>query len=136
MLPPSSWPEENLHITCAKYLQVMEVYVDDFCTMVQTSCTATLRHVSRALLHAIHSVFPPEVVSGHCGGDPISKKKLLEGEGEWDTRKEILGWVFDGARRCIELPTHKIEAIILELKLILRMPAIPYKRFEKIVGKL
>ena len=67
---------------------------------------------------------------------PSHTKKLLEGEGEWDTRNEILGWVFDGARRCIELPPSKLEAILLELKLILRQRSIPYKQFEKVVGKL
>ena len=75
-------------------------------------------------------------VSGHTGGDPVSLKRLEDGEGEWDVRKEILGWVFDGARRCIELPIKKLDAIITEVKMILRMQAIPYKRFERLVGKL
>ena len=136
MLPPNKWPEAGLATTCQSYLKVMEVYVDDFCTMVQTSDVNVLRQVSRSLLHAIHSVFPPMDVSGHNGGDPVSLKKLEEGEGEWDVRKEILGWVFDGARRCIELPVKKLDAIISELKMILRLPAIPYKRFERLVGKL
>ena len=81
-------------------------------------------------------MFPPSEVSGHSEGDPVSNKKLLEGEGEGDVRKEILGWVFDGRRRCIELPTTKFDAIILELKLILCQQSIPYKRFEKVVGRL
>lgn len=136
MLPPSDWPDDNLDVVCHSYLRVMEVYVDDFCTMVQTSCKATLQHVSRALLQAIHSVFPPPHISGLQGGDPISNKKLLEKEGEWDVRKEILGWVFDGARRCIELPIKKIEAMRAELLGLLRQTDMPYKRFEKIVGKL
>ena len=71
----------------------MEVYVDNFCTMVQTQDVNKLRHVSRALLHAIYSVFPPPAVTRHEGGDPILNKKLLEGEGTWDVRKEILRWI-------------------------------------------
>ena len=51
-------------------------------------------------------------------------------------RKEILGWVFDGARRCIELPPKKLEAIIAEIRALLRLPSVPFKRFEKLVGKL
>ena len=137
LLPPAAWPEEELATTCESYLHVMEVYVDDFCTLVQTSDVAVLRHVSRALLHAIHSVSPPPpAISGHGGGDPISNKKLLEGEGEWDTRKEILGWVFDGARRCIELPPKKMASMIDDLKIILRKPSISFTNFEKIVGRL
>ena len=70
---------------------MLEVYVDDFCTMVQTIDADKLRHISRALLHGIHSISPPPLVSGHEGGDLVLHKKLLEGEGTWDMRKDILG---------------------------------------------
>ena len=59
MLPPDMWPEESLPDTCEGYIHVMEVYVDDFCTRVQTLDVDTLRHVSWALLPAIHSIPPP-----------------------------------------------------------------------------
>ena len=49
-------------------------------------------------------------------------------------RKEILGWMFDGARHYIELPSKKIEAIQQELAQVMRCPSIPYKIFENIVG--
>ena len=29
----------------------------------------------------------------------------------WETRKELLGWIFDGRTRCIELPPTKIAKI-------------------------
>ena len=74
MLTPGKCPEDNMAITCQKYLHVMEVYVDVFCTMVQTSDINTLRHVSHSLLYAIHS-FPSTNNLGHTGGDPISSKK-------------------------------------------------------------
>jgi len=135
MLPPEKWPEETLVSTCTNYIRLMEVYVDDFCTIVQTSYVGTLRYVSRALLHAIHSVSPP-VISGHSGSDPVSHNKLLEEEGEWDVHKEILGWVFDGARWCIKLPTKNLDAIIIKIKTIMRKLVIFFKRFEKLVGKL
>ncbi|KAL7525054.1 hypothetical protein ACHAWF_002174, partial [Thalassiosira exigua] len=55
----------------------------------------------------------------------------------WEVRKELLGWVFDGATRCIELATKKQEAILKELKNVLRMKrGVPFKRIEKLVGKL
>jgi hypothetical protein len=63
-------------------------------------------------------------------------KKLLQGDGLWDMSKEILGWLFDGATRCIELPANKQEHMQLELKSILRLTSIPHNRLEKIVGKL
>jgi hypothetical protein len=84
----------------------------------------------------VHSIFPPPEVTGHSGEESISMKKLLQGDGLWDNRKEILGWLFDGATRCIELPTDKQERMLIELKSIVRLKRIPRKRLEKIVGKL
>jgi len=63
-------------------------------------------------------------------------KKILEGEGQWDIRKEILGWVFDGIRRCIGLPPENLDYLIREVKGTLRCPFIHYKRFEKLVSWL
>ena len=34
MVPPNKWPEENLGGACEKFLNVLECYVDDFCSMV------------------------------------------------------------------------------------------------------
>eukprot|EP00978_Attheya_sp_CCMP212_P017621 scaffold47192_cov30-Attheya_sp.AAC.1 len=61
---------------------------------------------------------------------------MLQGDGLWDNQKEILGWLFDGATRCIELPTDKQERMLSELASIVRLKRIPRKRLEKIVGKL
>ena len=69
------------------FLHLLEVYADDFTQMAQTKDEETLRHLSRALLHRIHSVFPPPDVTGHNGADPVSVKKLLKGEGVWQVRK-------------------------------------------------
>ena len=60
---------------------MLESYVDDFCAMVQTKDRQALLQVSRSLLHAIHSVYPPPAVTGHTGGDPVSLKKLKAGRG-------------------------------------------------------
>ena len=90
----------------------------------------------RGLCFKLFTVCPSTTISGHSDGNPVLLKKLEEGDGEWDVRKEILGWMFDGARRCIELPIKKLDTIISELNLILRMPATSYKRFERLVGRL
>ena len=69
----------------------MEVFCKTFILMAQTSDPAELLHLSRALLHGIHIVFPPPKVLGHNGQYPISKKKLESGKGQWEVRKEVLG---------------------------------------------
>jgi hypothetical protein len=49
------------------------------------------------------------VVTGHAEEDPVSIKKLKQGDGLWTTCKELLGWIFNKARHCIELPPEKVE---------------------------
>ena len=58
--------------------------------LAQTSDQDKWRHLSLALQYGIHSVFHPPAISGHNGEEPISVKKLKEGEGLWEVRKEIL----------------------------------------------
>jgi len=93
--------------TSTKFLHMLEAYVDDFIQLVQTKDPKVLMHCSRALMHGIHSVFPPPAVTGHSGKEPISGKKLLESKGLWEIRKEILGWMMDGVTRWIELSKKK-----------------------------
>ena len=127
---------KHLHAnTDAKFLTMLEVYVDDFIAMAQTTDETKLRHLSRALLHAIESVFPPPDITGSSMGPAISKKKLIA-EGTWETRKEILGWVLDGIARTIELPQAKAATILKELKDTRRSSYVTLARFQKLHGKL
>ena len=66
---------------------MLEVFCDSFIHISQTSDPAEFLHLSRALLHGIHSVFTTPQVSGHNGQDPISNKKLELGVGHWKVRK-------------------------------------------------
>jgi hypothetical protein len=136
LVPPSDWPEDTLHTSTAAFVNLMEVYVDDFIQMAQTTDPKQLEHLARAMLHAIHAVFPPPEATGHAGEDPIALKKLRQGDGMWDIRKEILGWIFDGAKRCIELPPDKVERIQQEIRAIVRHKQVPRRHLEKLRGRL
>ena len=136
MLRPQDWPELEIEQTSEKFTKLLEVYIDDFIQLAQTTDPHKLRHLSRAVLHGIHSVFPPTQVTGHAGEDPVSQKKLEQGDGLWALRKEILGWVFDGARRCMELPADKVTKITTEIHRVTRKHTIPRKQFEQLRGKL
>jgi hypothetical protein len=81
-----------------KFCWLLETFVDDFINVAQTTDETELWHHMGAVLEAIHSIFPPPLVTGHNRDEPISIKKLLEGDGAWSARKEILGWIFDGVR--------------------------------------
>ena len=99
LVPPEKWPEDDIQQCAEKLTHLLEVCIDDFIIqLAQTSDQTQLTHLSRALLHAIHAVFPLPAITGHNGEDLVSLKKLQQREGTWDTKKEILGWVFDGAQ--------------------------------------
>jgi hypothetical protein len=78
-----------------KFLSLIEVYIDNFIGVIQSTNKVHLLQFSRRILDAITMVFPPPTLSGSEIAHPVSEKKLIE-DGIWDTRKEILGWLFDG----------------------------------------
>ena len=80
----------------ASFINITEVFVDDFISATNNPDPDHLQHFSCAMLHGIHSFFPPPEISGHQGEDPISQKKLKQGDGLWESTKEILGWLLDG----------------------------------------
>jgi hypothetical protein len=38
-------------------------------------------------------------------------KKLLKGDGSWNTQKLILGWIMDTICQTIELPPHGVRVL-------------------------
>jgi len=61
-----------------KLFYALEVYVDDFMSVVIPTSQKQLEHVATAIMTGIHDVFPADIVDSN---DPISEKKLLKGEG-------------------------------------------------------
>ena len=110
--------------------------MDDFIAMSQCTSSTQLNHISRRLLHAVQSVFPPPLISKHRSLYPIFVKKLEQGEGLWEFRKIILGWLLDSIERTITLPTEKLTLISREIKAVYRKKAIPLQRHQQLVGKL
>jgi hypothetical protein len=88
--------------TSFKYM--LEDYVDDFVDLAIPESQQQLDHIANATLHGIHDVFPANTNSDE---DPISLKKLLKGEGAWDTTKEVLGHTFNGVHKTVWLSTDK-----------------------------
>jgi hypothetical protein len=114
------------------------VYVDDFLgAFVENRDGTLLDLTARATLHAIHNIFPPPMPEDPPGTkDPISKKKLIKGDAQWATLKEVLGYKLDGVNRTIKLPDHKAEALLKELRKVLRKQRVPLKHFQSLVGRL
>ena len=116
---------------------LLEVFVDDFIGATNDATHASFIHLSRCMLHGVHSIFPPAEVTTHGGGDSIAEKKLAKGEGRWETTKEILGWIVDGRAFTIQLPPDKIQKILTRLKKIRKYKRkIPRKLMYEIAGSL
>jgi hypothetical protein len=115
---------------------LIEVFVDDFIGMTNKLDKNHLLQISRAMLHGVHSVFPPNEITQHPGGDSIAEKKMDKGEGKWEYQKEVLGWLFDGQKFTIQLPPEKCVNIVNLIKEIIKKPAISLKKFQRIAGKL
>jgi len=96
--------------------KLLQVYVDDFCyAATQSEDGEHIPTIRWAVIHGIHAVFPPTSVTHHKDGkEPISAKKLAAGDGNFDTKKEMIGFVFDGVKRTVHLPPAKAAAYIKE----------------------
>ena len=107
------------------FLHLLEVYIDNFIALIQTTNIDHITQLTRSLLNAISDIFPPPSVTGSKMGPPISVKKLIS-EGTWETRKEIIGWLLDGISLTIELPTTKYDSILAELRAVRRLTLLKY----------
>jgi hypothetical protein len=84
-LPAAAVPSRQPHH--ALPLSYTDVYVDDFCNLVQGN--ARRRRIARRILfHAIDEVI-----------------------GCWGTSKVILGWLIDTVKQTLELPPHRYERL-------------------------
>ena len=71
------------------FLHLLEVYIDDFIALIQSTNIDHITKLTRSLLNAISDIFPPPSVTGSKMGLPISVKKLIS-EGTWKLGKKFL----------------------------------------------
>jgi hypothetical protein len=117
---------------------VVEVYVDNFIAAIVPTTREQITHVAQSILHGIHDVFP---ACNDDNRDPISAKKLMKGEGPFDSRKCILGFEFDSVEKTIWLEEEKRAALLTILHQWLRgattsRQGIPFADFELVTSKL
>jgi hypothetical protein len=110
----------------------LEVYVDDFISIVIPASQDQLRHVANAIMESIHDIFPPD---NNNANDPISEKKLLKRDGQFDILKTLLGFEFDGVGKTLWLEEAKREKILTTLHSWSRLASrghggIPFKQFD------
>ena len=102
--PEESAPPSNRPLK--RPLGSTDVFVDDFIQLGQGGRQRMLA-LRRHLYHAIDDVLASPDASVEQRNEALSLKKLLKGEGAWETRKVLLGWIVDTIRQTIELPPHR-----------------------------
>ncbi len=118
--------------------KLLQVYVDDFCyAATQSKDGMHILTIRWAAIHEIQAVFPPPAVTNNKDGkDPISWKKLLQGNGHFQSKKDMIGFSFDGVKRTVHPPPVKAKAYIKEIHCILRWKSVPLKTLQGVVGKI
>jgi hypothetical protein len=61
---------------------------------------------------------------------------LAVGDGNFDTKKEMIGFIFDGVKRTVHLPPAKAAPYNKETHTLLRQKTCPLKTLQMLVGKL
>ncbi len=96
-------------------LSYTDVFVDDFVAAAQenpTSNPSNRRRVRCILLRAIDDVFRPLTPSDPPERrEPVSIKKLKQGDCSWVFIKQVLGWIIDTTTLTIQLPAHRIARL-------------------------
>jgi hypothetical protein len=131
---------QDLPATCEGkngFTYMVEVYVNDFMSIVIPVSRQQLEHVATAVMRGIHDVFPADEDDEE---DPISVKKLNKGEGEYSTRKVLLGFNFDGVNKTMWLEEAKREKLLTVLKgwicMASRERGITFTEFRSIIAKI
>ena len=129
-------PEDTLH-PGQGFRYSIEVYVDDFMSIVIPISKAQMNHVATAIMTGIHNIFPVNIIDRN---DPILEKKMKQGEAQFSTLKTLLGFNFDGKQKMMWLEEEKRAKLLTTLKGWLRSSehkcGIPFTEFKSITAKL
>ena len=117
-------------------LSYVDVFVDDFVGLAQEDSNS--RRVRRILLHAVDDVFRPlSPDDAPSRREPVSLKKLRQGDCSWGTIKLVLGWVIDSVSMTIHLPPHRVERLAEVLASIPpHQRRTSVKKWHKVLGEL
>ena len=115
-------------------LAYVDVYVDDFIKLAQGFHNSM--RVRRHTYHAIDEVFRRNDGLDQNRKEPISQKKLRNGDDSWSTRKTILGWVVNTATQTIHLPQHRQDKLLSLLRTMVSRKRVSIKEWHKLLGEL
>jgi hypothetical protein len=135
-LPPtlSAPPLRATHRVRSGPLSYIDVFVDDFIALCQGS-KHRLSTVRRILLHTVDDFLksPDEHPKAK---EPLSLKKLSNGDASWDTVKTILGWLIDSVCQTLSLPDHRSARTISLIEEFLSRKRCTLRQWQKLLGEL
>ena len=129
-LRDSSLPSTN------KLAAYIDVFVDDFIGLSQGLYNR--ERVRNILLRAVDQIFRPnDFYDDAFRREPVSLKKLKQGDVSWCTIKTVLGWVINTTTMTIHLPDHRVERLAEILASIPEtQKRLSLKKWHKILGEL
>ncbi len=115
--------------------KLLQVYVDNFCYAATQSKDGELIPIIRwAAIHGIEAVSPPPSITQHQGGkEPISESKFLKGDRNFESKKDMIGFRFDGIKQTVHLPPEKAVAYIKKPHHILHRKRVLLKTLQGVV---
>lgn len=115
-------------------LSMADIFVDDFLLACQGNHHRR-KTVRRIVMNAIDKVLKsPADLPG--ASEAISGKKLTLGDGSWETRKLILGWIIDALKHTLELPERRQKKLIALLLDIIQRKRVTLLAWQKLLGEL
>src|SRR5512146_26202 len=113
-------------------LSYIDVFVDDFIALCQGS-KHRLRTVRRILMHTVDDFLKSP--SDHPKArEPLSLKKLCNGDASWDTVKVVLGWLIDSVAQTLALPQHRASRTIDFVTGFLSHKRCTLRQWQKLLG--
>ena len=128
-------PNEPSNKALDEAVRHVDVFVDDFIGVAQGS-RQHVRNLRRNILHAIDMVLDKPLPGETLRNEAASIKKLLQGDGSWNTRKIILGWVIDTLKGTLELPAHRVQRLQEIFDSLRDKRRISVKKWQKVIGEL
>ena len=105
-------PEKQVHT-----LAQVDIYLDDFiltCQCIPQEGTQILCHICRG----IDTVFWPNAANNCIQNEPISTRKLLQGDGAMSTKKEVLRRDIDTKKHHLRITPKRDEKVRYALSAI------------------
>ena len=108
--------------------------MDDFIALCQGS-KHRLTTVRRILLHTVDD-FLKSPLQHPKAKEPLSLKKLSNGDASWDTVKTVLGWLINSIAQTLSLPDHRCQRTIDLLHEFLSRKRCTLRQWQKLLGEL